>query len=129
MCSILESHSFTVTKRYFWSDSTTVLAWLRVDPRKFKQYVACRIGKILEHTDTNEWRWVPSKQNPEDYATKWGSGPSLDVEGAWFKGLPFLHRSEEEWPKQNMPQQTVEEKLRVCNILVEEVSDRLRTLL
>ncbi|XP_065073807.1 uncharacterized protein LOC135697874 [Ochlerotatus camptorhynchus] len=116
--SILESHTVKATERYLWSDSSTVLAWLRGDPRKYKQYVACRIGEILEQTDVIEWRWVLSKQNPADYATKWGSGPSMDVGGVWFQGPPFLQRPEKEWPKQKMSQGVVEEELRVCNVHV-----------
>ncbi|XP_055623138.1 uncharacterized protein LOC129766589 [Toxorhynchites rutilus septentrionalis] len=116
---ILESHTVTITERYMWSDSTTVLAWLRADPRKYKQYVACRIGEILEQTDVNEWWWVPSKNNPADYATKWGSGPSVDVTGAWFQGPSFLYQPMEGWPKQKVPLPMVEEEFRPCNVHVE----------
>ncbi|XP_055621991.1 uncharacterized protein LOC129765604 [Toxorhynchites rutilus septentrionalis] len=116
---ILESHTVTITERYMWSDSTTVLAWLRADPRKYKQYVACRIGEILEQTDVNEWWWVPSKNNPADYATKWGSGPSVDVKGAWFQGPSFLYLPMEGWPKQKVPLPMVEEEFRPCKVHVE----------
>lgn len=113
---ILESHTVPVTERYLWSDSSTVLGWLRADPRKYSQYVACRVGEILTATDVNDWRWVPSKLNPADLATKWGAGPSLDAEGIWFKGPPFLLLSVDEWPKKRVPQQTVEEELRACYV-------------
>ncbi|XP_055633462.1 uncharacterized protein LOC129773832 [Toxorhynchites rutilus septentrionalis] len=116
---ILESHTVTITERYMWSDSTTVLAWLRADPRKYKQYVTCRIGEILEQTDVNEWWWVPSKNNPADFATKWGSGPSVDVKGAWFQGPSFLYQPMEGWPKQKVPLPMVEEEFRPCNVHVE----------
>ncbi|XP_062712316.1 uncharacterized protein LOC115269769 [Aedes albopictus] len=113
---VLEAHTITVKQRYLWSDSTTVLAWLRADPRKYKQYVACRIGEVLMETDASEWWWVPSKLNPADLATKWGSGPTLDADGIWFNGPPFLLKPIEEWPAQTTHQQTVEEELRACNM-------------
>ncbi|XP_062713471.1 uncharacterized protein LOC134290365 [Aedes albopictus] len=117
-----ESHNVTVTQRFLWSDSSTVLAWLKSDPRKYKQYVACRIGEILEVTEVSEWQWIPSKQNPADLATKWGNGPSMDAEGVWFTGPPFLLQPELEWPKHNkLFQQTTEEELRVCNVHCEAV--------
>ncbi|XP_062702166.1 uncharacterized protein LOC134285450 [Aedes albopictus] len=114
-----ESHTLVITQRYFWSDSSTVLAWLKADPRKYKQYVACRIGEILSVTEVNEWKWVPTKLNPADLATKWGSGPSLDAKSVWFTGPYFLQKPFEEWPKQNTLQRTVDVELRTCNVHTE----------
>lgn len=113
---VLQSHTVTIKKRYLWSDSSTVLAWLKADPRKYKQYVACRIGEILTETEANEWQWIPSKLNPADLATKWGNGPSADARSIWFTGPTFLQRPENEWPKQTRLQHTIDEELRVCNL-------------
>ncbi|XP_062539236.1 uncharacterized protein LOC134207546 [Armigeres subalbatus] len=117
MQCVIESHTVAVTKRYLWSDSSTVLAWIRADHRRYKQYVACRIGEILTLTDAKEWRWVPTKSNPADSATKWGNGPSFEATSYWFRGPEFLHCAEEEWPRPRSMHLTaaVEEELRPCH--------------
>lgn len=47
---------FHIDRRYFWSDSRDVLCWLRSTTR---QFVACRVGEILESSNEEEWRGVP----------------------------------------------------------------------
>lgn len=54
-----EHISFCVSKRFFWSDSRTVLCWIRSDARKYKPYVSSIISEILDHTKEEEWRYVP----------------------------------------------------------------------
>ncbi|XP_062557240.1 uncharacterized protein LOC134222113 [Armigeres subalbatus] len=113
---IIESHTVAVAKRYLWSDSSTVLAWIRTDHRRYKQYVACRIGELLTLTNPEEWKWIPTKINPADAATKWGKGPCLAKDSDWFEGPEFLRKSEEEWPRsKSTPLSTAaEEELRPC---------------
>ncbi|GBP17520.1 hypothetical protein EVAR_74114_1 [Eumeta japonica] len=59
-----------INSSYYWSDSKTVLQWLRMDPRNLQHFVMHRVGEILELSSSDDWRWVPSKLNPADFATK-----------------------------------------------------------
>ncbi|XP_053686085.1 uncharacterized protein LOC128735625 [Sabethes cyaneus] len=111
---IEESHTVRITKKFLWSDSATVLSWLRSEHRRYRQFVACKIGELLTITDVENWRWVPSKQNPADIATKWGKGPDLTADSVWFKGPPFLQLPEAEWPIQKTPAPPTDEELRPC---------------
>ncbi|XP_055623613.1 uncharacterized protein LOC129767030 [Toxorhynchites rutilus septentrionalis] len=111
---INENHTLSITRKVLWSDSATVLAWLRSDHRRYKQFVACRIGELLTISDVTNWRWVPSKQNPADLATKWGNGPDLSANSVWFKGPSFLRLAETEWPKENLSSKQTDEELRPC---------------
>ncbi|XP_062558210.1 uncharacterized protein LOC134223091 [Armigeres subalbatus] len=97
-----------------WSDSATVLSWIRADHRKYKQFVACRIGELLTISDVSLWRWVPSKQNPADIATKWGNGPDLKNDSVLFNGPSFLQLVEADWPKERKFTPPTEEELRPC---------------
>ncbi|XP_055632521.1 uncharacterized protein LOC129772999 [Toxorhynchites rutilus septentrionalis] len=97
--SILEYHTFPVSRRFLWSDSTTVLAWIRSDHRRFHKFVSVRIGEILTLSDRQEWRWVQSKHNVADVATKWKNGPNLEADSPWLRGPKFLYYGEQSWPK------------------------------
>ncbi|XP_062541788.1 uncharacterized protein LOC134209768 [Armigeres subalbatus] len=114
---VQESHSVKVKQRFLWSDSATVLAWLRADHRRYKQYIACRIGELLSTTDVAEWRWVPSKINPADAATKWSKNPCPSVNDEWFKGPEFLRLPENIWPQQVTCSAQPEEELRPCFVI------------
>ncbi|XP_062537655.1 uncharacterized protein LOC134205975 [Armigeres subalbatus] len=113
--SIAEYHTLPITRRFLWSDSKTVLSWIKSDARKYRQYVAVRIGEILEETQTEEWRWVPTKLNVADEATKLGKGPTLQPGGRWFTGPDFLYKSENEWPQERVTLNT-EEELRALHV-------------
>ncbi|XP_062714355.1 uncharacterized protein LOC134291087 [Aedes albopictus] len=104
--------NLSVKQRFFWLDSSTVLAWLRSDSRRYHPFVAFRVGEILSLTAVNEWRHLQSKYNVADEATKWGSGPSFDPENRWFSGPPFLKKEEEYWPTQSASIEPVTEELR-----------------
>ncbi|XP_058840296.1 uncharacterized protein LOC131695790 [Topomyia yanbarensis] len=96
--SILKSHTLPISKRFFWTDSTTVLAWIQSDHRKYLKFVAVRVGEILMMSDQTEWRWVPTKLNIADDAIKWKSEPNLNSNSPWFCGQSFLQDAEEHWP-------------------------------
>ncbi|XP_062541338.1 uncharacterized protein LOC134209368 [Armigeres subalbatus] len=97
--NVLSSLDLTITKRYLWSDSTTVLSWLRSDSRRYHQFVAFRVGEILMTTSVDEWNYIPSKLNVADAATKWKDGPSFDNKSPWYNAPDFLYKSREYWPK------------------------------
>ncbi|XP_062558096.1 uncharacterized protein LOC134222969 [Armigeres subalbatus] len=111
-----ESHTLKIKQKFIWSDSATVLAWLKSDARRYKQYVACRIGELLALTNVGDWRWVPSKLNSADEATKWGKCPLTSTDSTWFKGPNFLRLPQSEWPRQRDNVQYTNEELRPCHV-------------
>ncbi|XP_076395364.1 uncharacterized protein LOC143265692 [Megachile rotundata] len=86
-----------ISRRVFWSDSTTVISWIRSEPRTRQVFVANRLGEIGENTRTTEWRWVPTGQNPADDATRFENSSEF-ISPRWFEGPEFLRRPESEWP-------------------------------
>lgn len=112
--SITQSHRIKISRQIFWSDSNTVLCWLRSDPKKFRQFVSFRVGEILETTELENWRWVPTKLNVANEATKWQRTPELTPDSRWFTGPPFLKLPEENWPERQISATTpVELELRM----------------
>lgn len=64
--------------------------------------------EILELTKSFEWRWVPSKQNVADDATKWIGAPDFSDTSRWFSGPQFLKENADDWPVEK-DSQTIEE--------------------
>ncbi|XP_055614900.1 uncharacterized protein LOC129761210 [Toxorhynchites rutilus septentrionalis] len=108
------SHSYEIGECFLWTDSTTEVAWIRSDHRKYKQFVAHRIGEILSLTQPESWRWVPSKANIADSLTKWGRNTEPESNNEWFAGPSFLYLPQNQWPLQRAVVENVQEELRSC---------------
>ncbi|XP_070854705.1 uncharacterized protein [Drosophila suzukii] len=93
--SIQTNSRLSVNSHYYWTDSKTVLKWLRMDPRKFQQYVMHRVGEVLELNNVDQWHWVPSDLNPADIATKTSCFTSMHK---WFDGPEYLLQERSRWP-------------------------------
>ncbi|XP_036340014.1 uncharacterized protein LOC118749325 [Rhagoletis pomonella] len=93
--SIVANHDTQPKNVVFWTDSKTVIQWLRSDARRYKQYVSNRISEILQSTNPNQWRWVPGKLNPADEGTRLHT---FSPSSKWLNGPPFLRLREDEWP-------------------------------
>ena len=49
-----------------WTDSTSVLQYIRNESKRFKTFVTNRVAKIHDASDVSQWRYVDSKSNPSD---------------------------------------------------------------
>lgn len=92
--TVQREHGISITKRVLWSDSKTVLKWLRSDPRSYKPFVAHRLAELDERSNISEWRWVNSADNPADDATRANTSDLT----RWLNGPDFLMKSEQAWP-------------------------------
>ena len=54
----------------FWFESRVVLGYIRNTTKKFKMFVANRIQQIHKNSEVNQWKYVPSKDNPADYVSR-----------------------------------------------------------
>lgn len=100
MLEVRESHDIPVGKTVFWSDSETVLKWLRCDRRRYKPFVAFRVAEVVENAPAACWRWVPTAQNVADDATRARHPPSFDPDSRWLRGPAWLRADEDTWPMQ-----------------------------
>ncbi|XP_043478271.1 uncharacterized protein LOC122508789 [Leptopilina heterotoma] len=92
-----EKVSAEITKQ--WSDWEEE-AWIKTDARKYHPFVAYRIAKILDSTATTDWRWVPTRENVADDATRSKGQEELQDSSIWYQGPGFLRLQESEWPVQ-----------------------------
>ena len=73
----------------FWTDSQVVLGYIANESRKFHIFVANRVQEIQEKTSVNQWRYVDTKANPADEASRGLHARNLK-ESKWIKGPTFL---------------------------------------
>lgn len=88
-----------IEKRYFWTDSTIVLGWVKTPPNKLKTFVANRVSEIQTLTNSDIWRHVPSQFNPSDYLSRGVKCSEIGYLDMWWHGPQFLYLSKSEWPQ------------------------------
>ncbi|XP_047518171.1 uncharacterized protein LOC125058190 isoform X1 [Pieris napi] len=104
--AITEGHRIEPNKIVLWTDSTTVLQWIRNDKARHPPFVAHRLTEITETTDASQWRWVPTRENVADDATRITLDHKTDND-RWFVGPAFLYGPEETWPKESCEPQVL----------------------
>ncbi len=67
---IEKSLSLNISVVALWSDSTTVIQWLKSSNGKQPVFVANRVGEILDLTTIDQWNHVPGVNNPADIVTR-----------------------------------------------------------
>ena len=75
---------------FFWSDSKVVLGYIFNSARRFHVFVANRIEQIRDLTSLAQWRYVESKENPADYASRGLHAQDLIDKKEWWHGPDFL---------------------------------------
>lgn len=95
--TIKNEHKIITEKIFFWCDSTTVLHWIHNEARTYKAFVAHRLGEIDELTQINQWRYIPTKMNVADIATR-DTCELSDLKNEWLRGPAFLYQDESTWP-------------------------------
>ena len=82
----------------FWTDSMDVIYWIQGQSRQYKTFVANRVSEIQQFSTPSQWRYVPTKENCADDATRGIDAELLTPDHRWFTGPQFLYQSEENWP-------------------------------
>ena len=82
----------------FWTDFTATLQCIQNNIKRFPVFVANRLAIICEYTSTNSWKYVPSKLNPADFATRGISAELFSHSHAWLQGPSFFWKTADLWP-------------------------------
>lgn len=81
----------------FWTDSVTVLKYIKNDAARYKTFVVNRVSLIKEATKPSQWKYVSTADNPADQVSRGLSAESLLQSKNWLQGPDFLLRPEAEW--------------------------------
>ena len=134
---LLNELEMKVDNVIYHTDSTTVLHFIRNESKRYPIFVANRVQLIRNFTEVRQWRYVNTKDNPADYASR-GIDMKVPVQlSAWLNGPQFLMEAEDTWPSQ--PQSldvssteilsaavTIDISLTTTNRLIEYYSDWYR---
>lgn len=91
------SESVDIKRVVYWTDSTTVLCWIKND-RPWKRYVSNRVTEIRELTNVNSWRHISGNSNPADLPSRGVTAQQLVNSQLWWAGPEFLKQDDSEWP-------------------------------
>ncbi|XP_060600601.1 uncharacterized protein LOC132754031 [Ruditapes philippinarum] len=100
--AICSSLKINIHQCIFWSDSMIVLYWIHSQSRKYKTFVANRVGFIHSHTSPSQRRYVSTKENPADLASRGTSITELAGNPKWWHGPDFIENIPEIWPEHKM---------------------------
>lgn len=89
---ILESLDFD-TDYILWSDSQIVLHWIHTSRHLLNVFVANRVSEIQNLTDISCWKYVNTKENPADLASRGVDAKILVNSELWWNGPSWLRLS------------------------------------
>ena len=92
-----ESLTRKISRFFYWSDSTTVLAWISRDIQ-WGTFVFNRVKEIRSLTENSDWQFVPGNLNPADLPSR-GCSPRELLSSKWWMGPDWLYNPESNWPK------------------------------
>ncbi|XP_067660612.1 uncharacterized protein [Haliotis asinina] len=82
----------------YYTDSTTVLHYINSEQKRFPIFVANRVKVIRDFSKPDQWKYIDSKTNPADIASR-GVTPSKLIEcHDWLKGPTFLMKLSQSGP-------------------------------
>lgn len=97
---VRKTHHIDIERTIYWTDSKTVVQWIRSDRSQFPPFVAHRIAEIWEDTAIADWRWVPTHLNSADDATRAVYPVRYAATNRWIDGSDFLRLPEDQWPEE-----------------------------
>ena len=87
-----------VHNTYYWTDSKSVLRYIKNESTRFHTFVANRVAVIRDGSSHSQWRYVDTANNPADDSSRGLTIDSLLKSKRWLRGPEFLWKPEEEWP-------------------------------
>lgn len=96
--SVTEIMALQDAPLYCHTDSTVVLAWLGEHPATWKSFVAHRVAQITALVPRAKWRYVPTKDNPADCASRGLLAQEFLIHQLWWHGPPWLIKHSARWP-------------------------------
>ncbi|XP_048048490.1 uncharacterized protein LOC125269604 isoform X1 [Megalobrama amblycephala] len=112
----------------FWTDSKVAMGYIRNEARRFHTFVANRVQRIQLSTTPQQWRYVPSKENPADHASRGLNVHELQLSN-WFSGPKFLWERDLSKPIETSFELSLEDpEVKIARVLKTEDSDKVNLI-
>jgi hypothetical protein len=92
---VKQTLNLNIEQFFFWTDSTIVLAWLKMQSTTLKVFVSHRVSEIQNLTSISDWHHVRTVQNPADLLSRGTTPNQLRETALWWHGPKFLKNNEE----------------------------------
>ena len=116
-----------VDEVHYWTDSMSVLQYIRNETARFHTFVANRVHVIREASIPDQWHYVPSAENPADDCSRGLSVKNFLQCERWLKGPSFLWKEESEWPdvkiQKSSEDLSTDPEVKVATSIVREEKD------
>jgi hypothetical protein len=96
---IEEALSYQDIPKFYWTDSTTALAWIQRND-EWGTFVGNRVREICNSSSAQDWRHIPGIYNPADLPSR-GCGFAELLSSKWWEGPDWLKNQKEKWPIEN----------------------------
>ena len=96
---IRQEIELSINDSFYWTDCTCVLRYITNSERRYKTFVANRVTAIREQSIPCQWRYVGTKTNPADDASRGLSAEAIITSNCWTNGPEFLWLFEGKWPQ------------------------------
>ena len=95
-CKIADESQIAVNDIYFWSDSETVLKYIKNENQRFSAYPMHRVNEIKSNSNIAHWHYVPGKMNIADQCPRQLTLSRFVKESSYLNGSDMLRLSSQE---------------------------------
>jgi hypothetical protein len=89
-CQVQKEIEIPIQRVMFWTYSMVVLQYINNESKIFQTFVANRLAVIHDMSKPSMWKYVDTKSNPADYASR-GLKPNEEIKiNEWLNGPKFL---------------------------------------
>ena len=100
-------------KTFYWSDSEAVLGYIANEAKAFYTFVCNRIQRIKDSSQTEQWHYISTRENPADIVSR--GATITQLQDLWLHGPKFLSDpsfSMDDQPKREFPLLTDDPEIR-----------------
>ena len=103
---------------FYWVDNKIVLSYICNSYKRYRIFVANRVNLIEDLTILKNWRYVQTKDNPADHASRGISPRKEEKVKQYLEGPAFLSSKDDSWRHHKPETEEMEEDVEIKNVKV-----------